>query len=193
MRSFLLASCLLFLSASGLSGQSAIDDSITERLNQYFQATEAQDWGRVVDLLYPRLFELAPKEEMRQTMADMNGNGISLEMSGFEIKRISAPLEHEEERFAKVDYSGKMRIKFTSEAYQTPEMVGAITDNFKASYGPGQVRYEIETGIFHIGVNKSMYAIAQSGTTEWYFIDTEGEAGMMEQIIPAAVLEHTDF
>lgn len=193
MRSFLLACCLLFLSVSWLSGQSAIDDSITERLNQYFQATEAQDWDGVVDLLYPRLFELAPKEDMRQTLADMNGNGISFEMSGFEIKRISAPFDHEEERFAKVDYSGKMRIKFTSEAYQTPEMVGAITDNFKASYGPGQVRYEAETGIFHIGVNKSMYAIAQSGTQEWYFIETEGEASMMEQIIPAAVLEHTDF
>lgn len=193
MRSFLLASCFLFLNSGWLSGQSAIDDSVTERLNQYFQATEAQDWDGVIDLLYPRLFELAPKEDMRQTLADMNGNGISLEMSGFEIKRISAPLEHEEERFAKVDYSGKMRIKFTSEAYQTPEMVGALTDNFNASYGPGQVRYEIETGIFHISVNKSMYAIAQSGTTEWYFIDTEGEAGMMEQIIPAAVLEHTDF
>lgn len=193
MRTSLLASCLLFLSVGWLSGQSAIDDSITERLNQYFQATEAQDWDGVIDLLYPRLFELAPKEDMKQTLADMNGNGISLEMSDFEIKRISAPFEHEEERFAKVDYSGQMRIKFTSEAYQTPEMIGTLTNNFKASYGPDQVRYESETGIFHISVNKSMYAIAQSGTTEWYFIETEGEAEMMEQIIPAAVLEYTNF
>ena len=193
MKTSLLASCLLLLSVGWLSGQSSIDDSVSERLNQYFQATEAQDWDGVIDLLYPRLFELAPKEDMRQTLADMNGNGISLEMSGFEIKRISAPLEHEQERFAKVDYSGKMRIKFTSEAYQTPEMVGVLTDNFKASYGPDRVRYEEGTGIFHISVDKSMYAIAQAGTTDWYFIETEGEASMMEQIIPAAVLEHTDF
>ena len=106
--------CLLLTALSTATwGQS---EAIQNRLNEYFQATEAKDWSKVVDMVYPKLFTQVKKEDMVQMFADMEGNGMEFSMKDFTVNDISEPVTHEGESFALVDYSAGMNIRFTSEA-----------------------------------------------------------------------------
>lgn len=64
----LLACCQPLLSAQD-------NQAITGRLSEYFEATKAKDWQKVVDMVYPKLFTLVDKSEMVQMFQDMEGNG----------------------------------------------------------------------------------------------------------------------
>lgn len=168
-------------------------NGIQKRLDAYFQATESQDWNAVVDMVYPKLFNLVKKEDMVQLFADMEGNGMSFRMEDFKVNSISPTVAHEGERFALVDYNASMNIRFTSEAYQDSSMVSTLRSSFEATYGADNVRYQKEDNSFDILAEKTMFAIAPEGSTEWSFMENNpGQEGMLGALIPKAVREKLD-
>ncbi|MEQ8705753.1 MAG: hypothetical protein RIC19_17635 [Phaeodactylibacter sp.] len=189
MRMLLLGIALL-AACTGVQAQAQDVQDIKSRINQYFTATEDKDWETVVDFLYPPLFEQVSKAEMVQMFADMSGNGMEVDMSGYRIKRISAPFAFESERYAPVSYMGTMTIQFTSDSYKTPEMVGMIKGNLEGTHGTNAVSYDGATNTFTVLVDKVMYAIADEGTKNWYFIENDAQNPMTQKLIPAEVRAH---
>lgn len=175
---------ILGLSARGQADAGAIQG----RLHEYFKATEAKDWNKVVDMVYPKLFTLVEKEAMVQLFADMEGNGMEFQMKDFQVHKISETVAHEGERFALVGYSAGMNIRFTSAAYQDSSMVSILQASFAATYGDGNVRYNKEDNSFDIQAEKTMFAIAPEGSGEWAFMENNpGQEGLLGALIPEAV------
>jgi hypothetical protein len=169
-------------------GQASTQQSITERLNQYFEATKAKDWDTVLDLLYPKLFELVAREDMRQLFMDMEGNGMELNMKDFEIRNISAPITYEAQQYALVDYNGALNIRFTSQAYQDPEVIGMLQKSLQESYGADNVKHLEADNSFDINIQKALYAISPEHNNEWTFIESDMEGSeALKQLIPASV------
>lgn len=189
MRTLLLLA-LSLASLARLSAQSPTVESIKARLLTYFQATEEKDWATVVDYLYPALFEEVPKEDVIQQFQDMSGNGMEFEMSGYRINTVEAPYDFESKQYAEVGYIGKMSIQFTSASYQTPEVIGQLKGNMEAVYGTDAVEYDGGTHTFHVAVDKTLFAIAEAGTDQWYFIEEDAQNPVISQLIPRAVREH---
>lgn len=182
---------LAFLAATtGLQAQAKEIQDIKARLNQYFTATEDKDWVTVVDYLYPGLFEQVSKEEMIQMFSDMSGNGMEVDMSGYRIKRISAPFAYETERYAEVSYMGTMTIQFTSDAYKTPETVEMIKGNLEGTHGPDAVAYDGAANTFTVLVDKMLFAIADEGADNWHFIENDAQNPMTQKLVPAEVRAH---
>ena len=182
---FLLLACL----APATWGQSD-STAIQQRLDEYFKATEAKDWNKVVDMVYPKLFTLVAKEDMVQLFADMEGNGMVFQMNNSKVNRISEAVAHEGERFALVDYSAGMNIRFTSAAYRDSSMVSTLQASFAAAYGNENVRYNQADNSFDIQAEKTMFAIAPAGSGEWAFMENNpGQEGMLGALIPEAVRE----
>ena len=162
--------------------------AIQQRLDAYFQATEAKEWGKVVDMVYPKLFTLVKKEDMVQLFADMEGNGMVFQMKDFNVNNISETVAHEGERFALVDYSAGMNIRFTSAAYQDSSMVSILQASFAATYGEDNVHYKKEDNSFDIQAEKTMFAIAPEGNADWAFMENNpGQEGLLGALIPEAV------
>ncbi len=184
---------LLFLLLSSIAvawAQSDKEAAIRQRLDEYFRATEAKDWNKVVDMVYPKLFNLVEKEDMVQLFADMEGNGMVFQMKDFVVHDISKPVTHEGERFALVGYSAGMNIRFTSAAYRDSSMVESLRTTFSATYGDENVRYNKEDNSFDIQADKSMFAIAPEGSAEWAFMENNpGQAGLLGALIPETVKE----
>lgn len=179
----------LLLFILGLSARGQADaGAIQGRLHEYFKATEAKDWNKVVDMVYPKLFNLVEKEAMVQLFADMEGNGMEFRMKDFQVHKISETVAHEGERFALVGYSAGMNIRFTSAAYQDSSMVSILQASFAATYGDGNVRYNKEDNSFDIQAEKTMFAIAPEGSGEWAFMENNpGQEGLPGALIPEAV------
>lgn len=179
----------LLLFILGLSARGQADaGAIQGRLHEYFKATEAKDWNKVVDMVYPKLFTLVEKEAMVQLFADMEGNGMEFQMKDFQVHKISETVAHEGERFALVGYSAGMNIRFTSAAYQDSSMVSILQASFAATYGDGNVRYNKEDNSFDIQAEKTMFAIAPEGSGEWAFMENNpGQEGLLGALIPEAV------
>ena len=166
------------------------EPAITDRLGEYFAATKAKDWQKVVDMVYPKLFTLVEKKEMVQMFQDMEGNGMEFQMGDFAIKGISAAMDHEGERFALVDYTAQMNIRFTSQAYREPEMVDLLRQNFVLNYGPENVRYNPADNSFDVRAEKTMFAISAAGEDNWAFMESDSaNEALIGVIIPDAVKE----
>lgn len=182
---------LLFLAGIFTSHSAQSQGGIEGRLQEYFEATKTQDWEKVVDMLYPPLFELVEKEAMVQMFTDMEGNGMKFSMSDFKARNISEAYAHEGEKFAEVDYTARMNIQFTSEAYKGAEMAKLLQDNFSAIYGAENVTYQAENNSFDILAEKKMLAIAGADNEEWTFIEkNENMDASLKQIIPEEVIAH---
>lgn len=181
---------LLTATAATAWSQSSETAAIQQRLDEYFQATEAKDWNKVVDMVYPKLFTLVKKEDMVRLFADMEGNGMVFQMKDFKVNSISEALAHEGERFALVDYSAGMNIRFTSAAYQDSSMVNVLQASFAATYGEENVRYQKEDNSFDIQAEKTMFAIAPEGSADWAFMENNpGQEGLLGTLIPEVVRE----
>lgn len=187
----LITILLLFLACTTVArAQSGEETAIRQRLDEYFKATEAKDWNKVVDMVYPKLFDLVEKKDMVQLFADMEGNGMVFQMKDFKVHDISEPVTHEGERFALVGYSAGMNIRFTSAAYRDSSMVETLQSSFAATYGDENVSYNKEDNSFDIQANKSMFAIAPEGSAEWAFMENNpGQEGLLGALIPEAIRE----
>ncbi|MCB0586004.1 MAG: hypothetical protein KDD06_11845 [Phaeodactylibacter sp.] len=188
-KSITLLILLIGISATALA-QNNDTKAIQQRLDEYFRATEAKDWNKVVDMVYPKLFNLTTKEDMVQLFADMEGNGMEFQMKNFKVNSISEPVNFEGERFALVNYSAGMNIRFTSQSYQDSSMVNMLQDSFEAAYGRDNVKYNKEDNSFDIQADKTMFAIAPTGSDAWAFMENNpGQEGALGELIPEAVKE----
>lgn len=171
--------------------QSETETAISKRLQEYYEANQQRDWETVVDMLYPPLLELSSREAMVQMFSDMEGNGMVINMNSFDTKSVSAPLEQEGERFAKVDYVSEISIQFTSEAFREPTMVERLRSNFDQEYGSENVQHDAETNTFTIQADKSLLAIKQAGETSlWTFIEMDNDNPTVGKLIPQPVIDH---
>lgn len=183
---------LLGLICLSVSARAQFDAShaIQQRLNEYFEATKAKDWPKVVDLLYPKLFTLMEKKDMVQLFQDMEGNGVEFEMKTFELRRVSNAYVHEGEAFALVDYSALMNIRFTSEAYKDTSITEMIRQNYIASYGAENVQYLAEDNSFDIRSEKALFAIAPEDSDDWSFMESDpGQESLIASFIPEEIRE----
>ena len=165
-------------------------ESIQFRANNYFEATEKKDWNAVVDMVYPKLFDLVPKEQMTEVFESIESEGMKMSMKNFAIKNISDVITHEGEKFATVNYVMEMNLQFTSVEYRDSLVQATIKASFDGIYGAENVQYDPEDFSFDIKAANTMFAIANEGTMDWFFIENDpNREELTAMLIPEAVRE----
>lgn len=185
-------SILLLLAVASLTQLAAQNTrtSIENRVNSYFEATERKDWNAVVDMVYPKLFNIATKEQMVEVFESIESEGMKMDMKNFSIQKISDVITHEGEKFATVDYDMLMSIQFTSVEYRDSSVQEMIKASFDGLYGAENVNYDPAAFSFDISASRTMFAIANEGTMDWYFIENDpSQKELTEMLVPAAVRE----
>jgi hypothetical protein len=163
---------------------------IMEKLDIYFKATEEKNWEGVLDMIYPKLFDLASREDLIAVFENMEAEGMELHMSDMKVRDISGLEIFEGEQFALVDYSMKMKIKFTGEDFSDKEAIQMMKGAFEGIYGAENIVVDEEEASFDIQVEKSMFAIAGIGSSDWKFIEqNKGQDYLMDQLLPKEIRE----
>lgn len=161
---------------------------ISDSLEVYLQANYDKDYEKIMDMIYPKLFDIVTRENMIAMFEGMSSEGIDFEISNGIIDRISNLVVHEGERFATVDYRMDMMMRFTGIEYKEEATQNMILASFEGQYGPENV--ERKDGAFYIKTDKTMVAIAPEDSESWKFIEkNDQQPALLGMLIPAEVLE----
>jgi len=178
MRHYLLFFACLFSGA--LSAQTL--DTITEnqirvKLDTYFVATDAKDWDAVLDMIYPKLFEFAPRESVKQQFTSLEGGGMDFRFFDVVIGKMTDPVDFEKERFILLDYEHKMGITLIDTSMQAAS--STMLSIFQGQYGVDNVSYDEANNTFTVKVVKKMLAVSPADTVDWRFVDYDPKDTMV--------------
>lgn len=190
MRYFFLIVLCTSLSSS-LLGQDTTMTALQTRLNQYFLATEQKNWNGVLDLLYPKLFTMASREELYDAFAGMDREDMKMYFSDMGSGAFSEPFTYEGENFVVMDYHGTLAVQLDS-TKRDSSFVDLLLGIYQSQYGEDKVSYSAKDSRINILLEKKMLAISATDSPDaWYFIEYDpGNQEVMAALVPKEVFAH---
>lgn len=195
----LITTCSLLFFANFSFGQTSGADTtstdseqeIKTLLDDYWVATQASDWNTVLDFMYPKIFDYVPRETMLEVMGSLNDDEVKVRFTSVDVKKVSEPYTHENERYALVHYDMVMTMIFPAEEDQE-DFNSFMLGIFEAQYGKKNVNLN-DDNTFDIKVENSMYVIADVGSSDWKLLENKTEQqAMLDMMIPKKVQKQLD-
>jgi hypothetical protein len=169
------------------NGYSALEQEVKTDLNNYLEAFNKKQWEQVLDMLYPRLFELISKEDMVRSYTQLEEMGMNIQSSLKAINKVSAPVEEAGDQFWRVYYNAEIRIHLGEKMLINQE---TFQNRFMDLYGTSNVKFYEESSTFVIDAKKSMLAIQQKGSSSKKYLEyNEDQMETLNDIVPPVVLE----
>lgn len=188
----------LFISFTALSAQTT-REVLEEKLVHYTQLTKEKDNAGIIEYIHPKIFELAPKNEIIAAMDKLYTDPKQeISFDDLSISRISNILEHNKIAYAVVNYTFKMQFHLTEAFFKQEEEKSEPTDrvdlmdfmlkSFVSRFGNERVRLDKATNTFYIDVESEMFAINDPAIGDWKFIENKAQyEEILNQIVPAKV------
>ena len=156
-------------------------------INTYFTAFNGQDWDAVNEMIFPKLFDLITKDQMKQTFVQMQESGMDMKTSFQKIDSTSKVISHEGSKYCRIYYDADLEIALTGEMLESLEF---FKMNFNDAYGAENVKFDESTSTFSINAIKSMLAVKSETPDHWTYIEYTGpQDQVIQQMIPAPVLQ----
>ena len=169
-------------------------DEIRKNVEVFFKATQQSDYEKLLDYIYPKVFETYPKEELLKNMKKMQTDStFSFSIENSKIENISDLMEVDGIKYALITYSYKMYLTIAMDKNDTEEekelfnkmMLGM----YKNMYGEDNVQYDKKSGRFIIISTHEMFAIKDPKYKGWKFLEKIPEEESLKRFIPEEVLE----
>jgi hypothetical protein len=180
----------VFFTTSMVKGQAVINPAIQSTLDAFIDHSNKKEWDKAFDLLYPKLFNRVPKQELVDLMLGMEADGLSLNMKNTRITSTSVPVEEGNETFVRVEYTSEMDVDITANGiYDYPKAVQAIDEQFKSTYGTSNVKWKAEERSFDVMAHKAMMAI-KTGNESWKLVEINmDQPELMEYLFSPTIMD----
>jgi len=190
MTLFRTISIILLLSFSlNLQGQTTAKEAFTKDIATFMSNTTAGDWDAVLDMTYPKLFTLLPREQMKAAMiAAIEGTGMKTTVKALDVAKVYAPIKEGDETFQRIDYNSELNLGLNDQMWS---MRDAMLEGMRASMENAEdVVVNEETKSIVVNQLSTMIAIKADGADEWKYLQFQSnQKSMLMSIIPAAVLD----
>jgi hypothetical protein len=177
---------LFFLLVSLCTYSQTTDTTLNKRLAEYMSYSKDMNIDKLLDYMYPRLFELAPKEQLKQALENAYNNAeIEIKLDSLAMGNVLPISKFSRGAFTKFSYTVKMRMKLmTKEMEESTDM---ILQSFKSSFGEENVSYDETAKFFWVYQTKDGIAIKDSySKNTWTMIGLEKDQ-TINGIIPAEI------
>lgn len=181
----LLASCSQPKSDNKVSkgDEEVIKKDIVQFMETYMNKGE---WEGVINMMYPKLFTIAPKEQIIAQMEQMELSGVSITAKNTKVVKISDVVVYEDEQFCLIDYKSDIKITIAEQATNNIPMFKA---QFEQAYGRSNVTFDEKNNVFNIKGNKTMVGVAPINTNDWgYFEFNKNQPQILDALLPKEVL-----
>lgn len=186
-----LTSFLFFLQLLNLSAQdqATLFLALEDRWATYQRAVSQRDFGQIEGFLYPPLFELLSKEDLRAaTMRNSYHPDLIFKTLAAPIRELSKPVLHESGRYVRLRYQQVLQISFRAEAAKDANYVEAILTQYQEAHGAENVCFDANKAIITIYSEKTAFAIFQEKQLEWYFLELPDETVLnLSSLLPPSV------
>ena len=182
---------VLLISISSFAQSSKVE--ITKNAETYYDYMTNQNFDGVLDYMYPKVFEFAPRAQMKAGMEQMFASpGLKIEFIANDVTSVSEETVLEGITYAAVFYNSKMKMTFLSEIDKPVEDQKTFLDFMKATmdtqFGEGNVTADQETMSLVINMDANMFAIKDPQYEGWKFIgNDDAMKQLVNSIVPEAV------
>ncbi len=162
---------------------------LEDRWAAYQQAVSQRDFEQMTGFLYPPLFQLVAKDDLRAAcMRNSYHPDLLFKTLAAPIQEISKPVLHESGRYVRLRYQQILQITFRSEAAADASYVAAILAQYQAEYGAENVCFDAVKAVIAVYSQKTAFAIFKEKRLEWYFLELpEEEVLNLSSLLPASV------
>ena len=166
---------------------------ITKEAQTYYDYMTNQNFDGVLDYMYPKVFEMAPREQMKMGMQQMfNSPDMKIEFLNNDITNVSEAKEVDGVTYAAVYYNSKMKMTFVSELDKSEEDKSSFIQFMKGTmasqFGEENVKADAETMSLVINMDATMFAIKDPKFDGWKFLGNDDAMQMIvNSIIPEDV------
>jgi len=183
----LVSSFLLLTTSIFLQAQST--EEIFERdIASFMDGTVSGDFETVLDMTYPKLFDLISRDQMQQMLSSvLNNPEMKMSISVDSIQKIYEPLVEGAETFRRIDYISVMRMNLGDELWKEK---GAMVEGMQVSMPTANVTIEDATQSLLINQLSSMIAIQAEGSSNWKYLQFQpNQLVMLKSLIPESIVD----
>lgn len=188
MKFFITLVITLLITFSSIAQSQA---EITKHAETYYDHMTNQNFDGVLDYMYPKVFEMASREQMKAGMEQMlNSKEMKIEFISNDVSRVTDDIELDGVTYALVFYSSKMKMTFVSEMEKPEEdrkgFLEFMKGTMESQFGEGKVTSDLKTMSLVITMDSNMFAIKDPKYPVWKFI---GNDDTMKQLVNTIVPE----
>src|SRR5688572_10887304 len=190
---------LFIIGAYGQSGK----DEVKSTFHDYFNTVMQQENEKTLEYIYPKLFDIIPKDKMldimNKTKADTTTRVVLIEPS---ITSISETTKIEATEYVVIQYSFKMIMTFPkhaepvveeetdSEPEEDSDAIDFTFEIFKEKYGEKNVRIDRENSTLEAKASNEMYGIRDPAYSGWKFLEKKDSMKpILEKLLPKKILK----
>ena len=191
MRTLYILVFLVGLSAS-IQAQS-YKSEITKHAETYYDYLTHQNFDGILDYMYPKVFEMAPREQMKAGMQQMfNSKDMEIDFLSNEVNSVTDTITINGITYAAIFYNSKMKMTFTSEIDKPEDDKKSFLDFMKITmntqFGADNVTSNFEEMSLTINMDANMFAIRDPKYNNWKFMgNDDAMKQMVDNIIPERV------
>jgi hypothetical protein len=190
MKFNIFVSTVLLVCFTILNGfsQDSYQVAIQEKIDGFTELSNAGEWDKALDYMYPKLFAKVPKEQITGMMRELEG-GLTIKTENIRITKTQGPVEDSGEIFVRVEYTGDMKVAvIPGGMFDSPKALTAIEQQFKSIYGGENVQWSENTKEYSIKAIKSMMAI-KGADNEWKLVEINmDQMEVMEFLFSPAIM-----
>lgn len=194
MRYILLA--LFALTLTSVNAQTSKED-LLKTYDDYMVVVSTLDVDSTLDYIYPKLFEIVPREALFEAMDEsFSDPSIELSISKDSLHTISDIVVFDSVHYATIDYSYLMQMRYLDEEDYTSEedgidVFGFTKDMLEEEYGPKNVLTDTVQHSFSIDVKAQMFAIYNPEYNAWKFLENKIElSDLIDLIVDEKAVKH---
>ena len=180
---------LIALSFNSCSNDKQKQESIKFDFEAYFNAIKNKNIDQAVNSIYPRFFEIVPKDQMVKMLnSTYNNPQLGFEVDDFKIKNIKEVEELNNLFYSIIQYQFQLKLKLKSEDLQKSQ--SDLQKSMEDRFGSENVKYDDANNTFTVNSSKKAIGISENGVSGWKFVILEDEyKPYLTEIIPKKILD----
>ncbi len=185
----LLITFVFFLPAT-LSSVAQHDKQMIERLDSVLIYTQQANYEALMNLTYPGLFKLVPKEKLVETLkAALYTEDYEASVDSVKLTKIFPAFVVDNGTYVKISHSMLMLMKI-KEPFDTANQkdLDLMIASMEEGMGKGNVRFDKPTNTFKIIMMATLIGVKNEQSPQWTFANLDEDSPVAELIFSKDVL-----
>lgn len=184
----LLAFGSVSLNAQELTASDKVD--LKSTISEFMSLTESMNFEGIIDLTYPKIFDLVSKQQMLEMLNGMTAMGFEISYDSITNEEPVLVTENDSVKYALVDYYSEMVMKITNEEMKTKKSIDLLKLSLANTAGVESIDYVEETSSLVVKGNKRLLAIKDKAYgNQWSAIEFDiNNPALNSVLIPTEVL-----
>jgi hypothetical protein len=179
-----------FLTANA---QKSTDLQLNSRLQEYFAYSKNLDFNKLMDYMHPRLFAVAPKEQLIQSMEQaFNNPEMKFSFDSMAVVAISPVYKFGKASYRKIDYHMGMTITLSDSIdLKNKDMAAIMLKSFQAGFPKKKIVVDASSNAIRVEGKELLFAIRDAESPEWMFLGYDrSNQKLLQQLYPRQVRQY---